>query len=344
MKKRLEPPARFGKPPAMMPKARDSMIRYGLLVILAAMIGLFATLEPAFLRLGNVFIILQSVSIVALLALGVTNSMVVGGFDLSIGSVAAASLMAAAYAMVVWHLGTFETILFCLAIGLGVGAVNAFLIVRLRIPDLLATLGMMFLIVGLQLVPTGGRSIASGMQLPSGALASGSFQSSFLMLGRYRIGDVVPVPVVVMLVLALATWIFLERTRWGRMMYAIGGNEQAARLAGANVSAYKFTAYMISSLYAAIGGILLAARVGRGDVSSGNSLLLDSVAAALIGFAVLGAKKPNAFGTAIGALFVGVLLNGLTMLNAPYYAQDFVKGLVLVLALAFTFGIASRVR
>ncbi|MBN8938787.1 MAG: ABC transporter permease [Rhizobiales bacterium] len=328
----------------MTSKTRDSMIRYGLLVVLAAMIGLFAVLEPAFLRVGNVFIILQSVSIVALLALGVTSSMVVGGFDLSIGSVAAASLMASAYAMVVWQLGTVETILFCLAIGLAVGAVNAVLIVKLRIPDLLATLGMMFLIVGLQLIPTGGRSIASGMQLPSGAIATGSFTPSFLMLGRYRIGDVVPVPVVIMIVLAIATWVFLERTRWGRMMYAIGGNEQAARLAGANVSAYKFTAYMISSLYAAIGGILLAARVGRGDVSSGNSLLLDSVAAALIGFAVLGAKKPNAFGTAIGALFVGVLLNGLTMLNAPYYTQDFVKGLVLVLALAFTFGIASRVR
>ncbi|QCI63735.1 ABC transporter permease [Phreatobacter stygius] len=328
----------------MTSQTRDSMIRYGLLVVLAAMVVLFAVLETSFLRVGNVFIILQSVSIVALLALGVTTSMVVGGFDLSIGSVAAASLMASAYAMVVWKLGTVETIFFCLAIGLAVGAVNAFLIVKLRIPDLLATLGMMFLIVGLQLIPTGGRSIASGMQLPSGAIANGSFQPSFLMLGRYRIADVVPVPVVIMIVLAVATWVFLERTRWGRMMYAIGGNEQAARLAGANVSAYKFTAYMISSLYAAIGGILLAARVGRGDVSSGNSLLLDSVAAALIGFAVLGAKKPNAFGTAIGALFVGVLLNGLTMLNAPYYTQDFVKGLVLVLALAFTFGIASRVR
>ena len=89
-------------------------------------------------------------------------------------------------------------------------------------------------------------------------------------------------------------------------------------------------------------GILLAARLGRGDIASGNNLLLDAVAAALIGFAVLGAAKPNAFGTAIGALFVGILLQGLTMMNAPYYTQDFIKGAVLVAALIFTFALSKR--
>lgn len=320
----------------------DVVVRWGLIAVLVAMVAGFTLAEPAFLRVANLFIILQSVSIVALLALGVTCSMVVGGFDLSIGSVAAASLMASAYAMVVLGFGAAPAVALALVIGLAVGAVNAVLIVKLKIPDLLATLGMMFLILGLQLIPTGGRSIASGMQLPSGETVEGAFSAAFLALGRARVFDVVPVPVIVMIVLAIAVWVLLERTRFGRVMYAIGGNEQAARLAGANVSAYKFAAYMISGLFAAIGGVLLAARVGRGDVSSGNSLLLDAVAAALIGFAVMGARRPNALGTAIGALFVGTLLNGLTMLNAPYYAQDFVKGLVLVLALAFTFGIAAR--
>ena len=99
-----------------------------------------------------------------------------------------------------------------------------------------------------------------------------------------------------------------------------------------------------SGVTASIGGLLLAARLGRGDIASGNNLLLDSVAAALIGFAVLGAAKPNALGTAIGALFVGILLQGLTMMNAPYYTQDFVKGGVLVIALVFTFALTSRSR
>ena len=125
-------------------------------------------------------------------------------------------------------------------------------------------------------------------------------------------------------------------------MYAIGSNERAARLAGVAVDRYKVAAYIISGMLAALGGVLMAARLGRGDIASGNNLLLDAVAAALIGYAVLGATKPNAFGTAMGALFVGILLQGLTMMNAPYYTQDFVKGAVLVLALMFTFSLSAR--
>ncbi|TKB28764.1 MAG: ABC transporter permease, partial [Mesorhizobium sp.] len=139
--------------------------------------------------------------------------------------------------------------------------------------------------------------------------------------------------------LAVLIWFFLEYTRFGRMMYAVGSNERAAELAGAPVKAYKIWAYVISGVFASIGGILLAARLGRGDIASGNNLLLDAVAAALIGYAVLGAAKPNAFGTA-----VGVLLQGLTMMNAPYYTQDFVKGVVLVVALVFTFALSGRGR
>ena len=98
---------------------------------------------------------------------------------------------------------------------------------------------------------------------------------------------------------------------------------------------------MLSSTLASVAGVLLAARIGRGDVSAGNGLMLDAVAAALIGYAVLGVNRPNIFGTAVGAVFVGVLLNGLTMLNAPYYLQDFVKGVVLIGALTLTFGLAK---
>ena len=320
----------------------DFAMRYGLLIILAGMIVYFWQSEPAFLRVTNVFLILQSVSIVAILALGVTATLVINGLDLSIGAVASLSLMASSYMMVVLGWGPFETILACLAIGLFIGFCNGAMIVWLKVPDLLATLGMMFLLIGLQRIPTAGRSIAAGMTLPNGDTATGSFAESFLAMGRHRLFDVVPVPVIIMIVLAVAIWFFLEFTRWGRVMYAIGSNEHAARLAGAPVKRYRIAAYMISGAFASIGGMILAARVGRGDVGSGQSLLLDSVAAALIGFAVLGAAKPNAFGTAIGALFVGTLLNGLTMLNAPYYTQDFVKGLVLVIALQFTFGLRGR--
>jgi simple sugar transport system permease protein len=327
---------------------RDLAVRYGFLLLLAALVAYFAIAADGFASPQSAVFIFQSVAITGVLALGVTATLVVGGFDLSIGSVATTAMMAAAYVMVIFEQNSFVAVIACLAIGVVVGLINGFLIVYMRVPDLLATLGMMFLLVGLQRIPTEGRSIAIGMTMPDGSVAEGTFSAAFLALGRHRfdffIPNLIPVSVVVLLVLAVAIWFFLEYTRFGRMMYAVGSNERAAQLAGAPVKAYKIWAYVISGIFASIGGILLAARLGRGDIASGNNLLLDSVAAALIGFAVLGAAKPNAFGTAVGALFVGILLQGLTMMNAPYYTQDFVKGIVLVVALVFTFALSNAGR
>jgi simple sugar transport system permease protein len=327
---------------------RQAAIRYGFLVLLLAMVGYFSFAADGFFSPQSAVFILQSVSITGILALGVTATLVVGGFDLSIGSVATTALMASAYVMVVMGGDALTATMVCILIGVVVGLINGFLIVYMRVPDLLATLGMMFLLLGLQRIPTEGRSVATGMTLPDGSVADGTFSAAFLALGRHRfdfiLPNLVPVSVVILIVLSVLIWFFLEYTRFGRMMYAVGSNERAAQLAGAPVKAYKIAAYVISGVFASIGGILLAARLGRGDIASGNNLLLDSVAAALIGFAVLGAAKPNAFGTAIGALFVGILLQGLTMMNAPYYTQDFVKGAVLVVALVFTFALSQRSR
>lgn len=326
----------------------DLLIRYGFLALLAGLVVFFSVATSGFASPQAAVFIFQSVAITGILALGVTATLVVGGFDLSIGSVATSAMMAAAYAMIVLEQNAVVAVVFCLAIGALVGLVNGLIIVYMRVPDLLATLGMMFLLLGLQRIPTEGRSIAAGMTMPDGSTAAGVFSPAFLALGRHRfdlvLPNLVPVSVVVLIVLAVLIWFFLEYTRFGRMMYAVGSNARAAELAGAPVKAYKIWAYVISGMFASIGGILLAARLGRGDIASGNNLLLDAVAAALIGFAVLGAAKPNAFGTAVGALFVGVLLQGLTMMNVPYYTQDFVKGAVLVVALIFTFALSNQGR
>lgn len=332
--------------PAATMGVRDYAIRYGFLALLAGLVIYFSLAADGFASPQSAVFIFQSVAITGILALGVTATLVVGGFDLSIGSVATTAMMASSYVMVVLGGDAQTAVLVCLAVGVVVGLINGFLIVYMRVPDLLATLGMMFLLVGLQRIPTEGRSIATGMTMPDGSVANGTFSPEFLALGRHRfdlfLPNLLPVSVVVLVVLAILIWFFLEHTRFGRMMYAVGSNERAAQLAGAPVNAYKIWAYVISGVFASIGGILLAARLGRGDIASGNNLLLDSVAAALIGFAVLGAAKPNALGTAVGAVFVGVLLQGLTMMNAPYYTQDFIKGAVLVVALVFTFALSKR--
>jgi len=325
-------------------RAREFLRAGAVFILLFAMVAGFTAAQPAFININNLMSILQAVSVVAILGAGVTVTLAVGGFDLSIGAVAASSVMAASYFMIVWGLGVFATVPLVLLLGAAVGLLNALLIVRLKVPDLLATLAVMFLLTGLQLIPTAGRSISPGLILPDGTTATGKYDPLFLLIGRSSLFSVVPLPVVVMAIVAVALFVLTERTRLGRLLFATGGNELATRLAGGPTDRLKTLAYVLSGALAALGGIVVAARVGRGDVSSGASLLMDSVAAALIGFAVLGLRRPNVFGTIVGAVFVGVLLNGLTMLNAPYYAQDFVKGAVLVGALALTYGVARERR
>ncbi|WP_423382977.1 ABC transporter permease [Burkholderia sp. LMG 32019] len=298
-------------------RLRAGLERTGILLVLAALVVVFTVKEPAFLNVDNLFSILQAVSIVALLGIGVTITLAAGGFDLSVGSIAASAQMAASYVLVVWHGSALAAVAACVALGVAAGLFNGVLITRLRVPDQLATLGTLFLLAGLQLIPTGGRSLATGSVLPDGTEASGTFPDAFLALGRLRVFDVVPLPVLILAAVTVLACVAMEATRWGRVIYAIGGNETAARLAGAPAARYRVAAYVVSGVIAALGGVLIAARVGRGDVSAGHSLLLDAVAAALVGYAVWGAKRPNVFGTVVGAVFVGVLLNGLTMLNAP---------------------------
>ncbi|MBN9057415.1 MAG: ABC transporter permease [Rhizobiales bacterium] len=321
-------------------RAREFLRAGAVFILLFVLVAGFTAAQPAFITINNLMSILQAVSVVAILGAGVTVTLAVGGFDLSIGAVAASSVMAASYFMIVWGLGVFATVPLVLLLGAVVGLLNAFLIVRLKVPDLLATLAVMFLLTGLQLIPTAGRSISPGLILPDGSTATGKYDPLFLLIGRSSLFGVVPLPVVIMALVAVALFVLTERTRIGRLLFATGGNELATRLAGGPTDRLKTLAYVLSGALASLGGIVVAARVGRGDVSSGASLLMDSVAAALIGFAVLGLRRPNVFGTIVGAVFVGVLLNGLTMLNAPYYAQDFVKGAVLVGALALTYGVA----
>lgn len=287
------------------------------------------------------FSILLGVTIVGILALGVTFTLIIDGFDLSIGATAAFCVMISSYVMVVLNMNYMYAILAAILSGVIIGFINGLLIVKAKIPDLLATLGMMFLIQGLQLIPSAGMSIGTGMILPDGTETEGEFAQQFLYLGQGRLFDTIPIPVIAFAIIAIVSYVILQYTKWGRILYAIGGNEKAVKLAGVSVQRYKIAAYVISGTISATGGILLAARIGRGDVTSGGGLLLDAVAAALIGYAVLGVKKPNALGSVVGVIFIGMLLNGLTMLSLPYYTQDFIKGVVLVAALIFTFGLSK---
>lgn len=315
---------------------RQLLVKYGFIAITVVFFVFFLFTEKGFRNVDTFFTMLKFVSVTAITGLGITVTMAVGGLDLSVGAAAGMSVTMAAMTMVIYDRSGPEAILVVLFVGALIGLANAFLIVVLRLPDLLATLSSMFLIMGLKLLPVDGLSISSGQQLPDGTVAPGKFRPGFLRIDRGLIWKI-PYPVIIAAVLTVGTWFFLSRTKWGRLMYAIGANPEAARLAGARVGAYRALAYVISGVFASIAGLILASRIGQGDISAGNSLLLDSIAVALVGTSVLGANRPNAGGTALGAFLVGTLITGTTMRKYPYYSQDIVKGLVLLVALIISF-------
>lgn len=312
------------------------LFKYGAIALLAIIVFYFSTVSDAFFTYGNFTDILRSISIVTLLALGVTFTLVVDGFDLSVGSTMSLSTVVTASLMVWYDMPLWLVLLLPLLVGVLVGVVNSFLIVVVGIPDLLATLSMMYIVAGLHRTYTEGYSIYNNMPLTSGGTAPGQLSDAFLWIGQGQMLGL-PVPVWIMVVLVLASYVVLNHTRWGRVLYMTGGNAEAATLSGVNVKKVKFTAYVISGIFASMAGILFTARVGSGQIDAGAPLLMEAVAAVFVGYSVLGAGKPNALGTFFGAAVIGILLNGLTILNLPYYAFDIIKGGVLVAALAVTY-------
>ncbi len=325
----------------MSERIRDLTVRYGVIAITIFLLVFFLASEDTFRRSTTLLSVLKYASVTAIGGLGVTTAMVVGGIDLSIGGTAGMAVTISAMTMVIYDQVGWVAIGAVLVSGALVGLLNAFLIVKLRIPDMLATLSMMFVVQGLKLVFVDGQSVSSGMPLPDGSFAVGRFTPDFLAIDNGFVGPL-PVPVLILILVTLAAWIFLTRTRWGRVMYAIGANPEATRLAGVSVSRYRALAYVISGLLASVAGLILSSRIGQGDISAGNSLLLDSVAVALVGMSVMGLNLPNAWGTSLGAVMLGILITGLTIAGVPYYAQDVVKGSVLVVALVFSFTLSRK--
>jgi simple sugar transport system permease protein len=329
-----------GRQTALLPNNRNSFLdfsfKYGALFVIVLVFVVFSIVNPAFLTYDNIADILRAISITMFVAIGVTLSQIVDGFDLSAGSTVSLTTVVAATLMVWYQQPLIVVLAVPLAIGVLVGLLNALLIVRVRIPDLLATLAVMYVVAGIHKTYTKGYSIYNNMQMTDGTKAPGKFLPDFLWIGQGKLLGV-PVPVILMIVAVALVHVFLTYTRWGRQLYVTGGNREAARLSGISVNRVRLSAYVLSGLFAAVGGILYAARIGSGQVDAGAGLLMEAVAAVFVGYSVFGAGKPNVIGTFFGAVLIGVLINGLTMLNLPYYAFDIVKGTVLILALAITF-------
>ena len=329
--------------PPMRTHIQGAVIKYGFIFVTVALFAYFSLSEPAFRDSATLLDTLRYVSVAAILGLGVTLTMAVGGMDMSVGAVAGLGVTVAAKTMVVYNQVGVVAITAVIAAGALAGLVNALLIVVMKIPDMLATLGTMFVIQGLKLILVDGQSISPGMTLSDGTTAPGRFTDGFLQIDRGTVAGI-PVSVLIFGGLTVLAYVFLARTRWGRILYAIGANAEASRLAGIRTGRYRALAYVLSGVLASIGGLILAARIGQGDVSAGTSQLLEAVAVALVGTSVLGRGKPNVWGTALGAVLIGIITTGLTIKGLPYYTQDVVEGTVLILALVFSFTLSRGKR
>jgi len=294
---------------------RNLLHRFGLLfVILLVGLGLTLTTDT-FLSVANLTNVARQVSINGILAVGVTFVLLTAGVDLSLGSVVALSGVACATFA---HPGDHSVIV-PIAVGLLTGAacglVNGVLVTRGGVAPFIVTLGMMTIARGLALIVSGGRPVAN-MSNELTALA-GDF------LGT-------PIPVLCFAGVALAAWFFLRNFRLGRHIYAVGGNEHAARAAGVPVERVKLFAYGLCGLLTGLAGVVLAARITTGQPNAGQAYELDAIAAVVIGGTSLAGGVGTITGTLLGVLLIGVINNGLDLLGVSSYYQAVIKGVIIV--------------
>ncbi|MET8577196.1 substrate-binding domain-containing protein [Streptomyces sp. NPDC005012] len=296
---------------------RRILLDNGALTALIVLVVAMSALSGDFLTADNLLNVGVQAAVTAILAFGVTFVIVSAGIDLSVGSVAALSATVLAWMATSEGVPVWIAVILAVATGLACGFVNGVLISYGKLPPFIATLAMLSIARGLSLVISQGSPIA--------------FPESVSHLGD-TLGGWLPVPVLVMVVLGLITALILGRTYIGRSMYAIGGNEEAARLSGLKVKKQKLAIYALSGLFAAAAGIVLASRLSSAQPQAAQGYELDAIAAVVIGGASLAGGVGKASGTLIGALILAVLRNGLNLLSVSAFWQQVVIGVVIALA------------
>jgi ribose transport system permease protein len=288
---------------------------------LVALCVLIAALEPKFLSTGNLAGVARQTAVIMIIAMGMTVVMVSGGIDLSVGSAMALAGVADAYAMTngapVW-----AGIAACVAVGAACGLANGAAVAALRIPPFIVTLGAMGVYRGVALLVTDGKAVV-GLPPSFGYLAEGN------------LFGLVPVPLLLVVLVALATHFLLSSTRPGRYCYAIGSNVEAARYAGVRVSRYQIMFYVILGALTGLAGAIESARLVTGQPTAGEGYELRVIAAVVIGGGSLSGGQGTVTGTIIGALIMGVLANGANLLGIPSFTQQIIIGAVIVLAVTF---------
>lgn len=296
-------------------------VTLGLAIILLSVVLAFTT--EGFFSTYNLINVLRQISLTSLMAIGFGMTVISGGMDISMGNVAALTGMTVAGLIAIMNVNVGLSIVIALALGIFIGLINGVIIAFLGVPPFIATLAMMFITQGITFESTKGYPIYEGLT------------KRFLFIGQGYIGRL-PVPVLIMVVMFIAAHLFLKNAILGQHIYAVGGNEEAARVNGVNVKRVKMTAFGLSGFFAALTGVVMTSRLGSGQpAAAGMDFFLTAATAAILGGTALSGGEGNMLGILFGALFLGIINNGLTLLKVSSYFQWIVTGILLIIAIVW---------
>ncbi len=305
--------------------------KYGIVLILLGLFILMSVLSPAFLKTRNLLNVVRQISVIGLIGMGVTIVIITTGIDLSSGSVIALSAViassfaqkagweAAMYPGLAGKLPVIVPLLAGILVGVLCGFLNGWTIAKFKIPPFIATLGMMTIARGFALLYSDGRPVSS-------------LTDSYNFIGQGELLGI-PFPIIILIAMAVITHIMLNNTKFGRHIYAIGGNEQAAKISGLDVGKMLILIYTYAGLLSGLAGVVLSSRISSGQPGLGTGYELDAIASAVIGGTSFSGGIGTIWGTMVGALIIGILNNGLDLLNVSAYWQQIVKGLIIVVAI-----------
>ena len=302
----------------------DFFGKYGILIILIVMVIAFAFANSNFMTFENIGNILRQSAIKGFICVGMAMVIITGGIDLSVGSITGVCSCLMAY-LLLWNVPYAFAFIITLFAGLLIGFMNGFFINSLKLPPFIATLGTMTSFRGLAYVVTQAKPVTG-------------YDKAFDWIGKYNLelGPVIlPISAIIMLVLFVLGYLFLEKTRFGTYIYGVGGNEEATRLSGVNPKGIKYTVYAINGFVSALAGIVLMARTAGGQPKGGDGYEMEVITSVVLGGVSMSGGEGKIGFVLIGVFFMGVLSNGMIMLNVNDYWQQVIRGLVLVAAVAF---------
>lgn len=293
-------------------------VKYGIWMILIGMMILMTCLSENFLSTKNILNLVRQVSFISIIGFGSAFILICGGLDLSPGAVVAVTSVVSASFGRGEH-PTVLAILIGLCVGLAAGTINGIFVTKLKVPPFIATLGMMTSAKGIAMLYTDGNSV-------NGLTDSYRIWGAGKLLG-------IPIPIIIMLVLAVIMYILLEHTPYGRHVVAVGDNEQAAKISGIKTERIMLSVYIIGGVLASVASILMSGRIASGQPLLGEGYEMDAISAAVVGGVSLKGGVGSIWGVVCGALIIGIINNGMNLLGVSSYWQQVVKGIIIVLAI-----------